>query len=67
MTGRWAAPSKLARGSTPLLASGDLISKPRGMRWRTYDRHMHRVKQAEATVTAHTRKLLQSLNSHLER
>jgi hypothetical protein len=37
------------------------------MRWRTYDRHMHRVKQAEATVTAHTRKLLQSLNSHLER
>jgi hypothetical protein len=50
-----------------LMASGDLISKPRGMRWRTYDRHMHRVKQAEATVTAHTRKLLQSLNSHLER
>jgi hypothetical protein len=37
------------------------------MRWRTYDRHMHRVKQAEATVTAHTRKLLQSLNRRLKR
>jgi hypothetical protein len=36
------------------------------MRWRTYDRHMQRVKQAEATVTAHTRKLLQSLNRHLK-
>jgi hypothetical protein len=37
------------------------------MRRRIYDRHMHRVKQAEATVTAHTRKLLQSLNKRLRR
>jgi hypothetical protein len=40
---------------------GDFIPKPKGMRWRTYDRHMQRVKQAEATVTAHTWSLLQSL------
>jgi hypothetical protein len=46
---------------------GDFIPKPKGTRWRTYDRHMHRVKQAEATVTAHTRKLLQSLNKRLRR
>jgi hypothetical protein len=46
---------------------GDFIPKPKGMRWRTYDRHMHRVKQTEATVTAHTRKLLQSLTRRLSR
>jgi hypothetical protein len=46
---------------------GDFIPKPKGMRWRTYDRHMQRVKQAEATVTAHTWKLLQSLNRRLKR
>ncbi len=46
---------------------GDFIPKPKGMRRRIYDRHMHWVKQAEATVTAHTRKLLQSLNKRLRR
>lgn len=46
---------------------GDYIAKPKGMRWATFEREMAKVEAAEATVTAHTWALLQSLNRRLGR
>lgn len=46
---------------------GDFIEKPKGMRWATYDRAVAKVEAAEATVTAHTWALLQTLDRRLRR
>lgn len=46
---------------------GEYIVKPKGMRWRTFERNMDRVRSAEDTVAAHSWLLLQSLNRRLRR
>jgi hypothetical protein len=40
---------------------GDYISKPKWMRWRTFDRAMARIERAEGVVDAHTALLLHRL------
>jgi hypothetical protein len=45
---------------------GELIPKPKGMRWTTFDREMAKIEAAESTVNRHTWLLLQSLNRQLE-
>jgi len=46
---------------------GEEIAKPKGMRWRTFDREMVKVEAAEAVVDGHTWLLVQSLNKRLGR
>lgn len=46
---------------------GELTDKPRGMRWRTYDRHMERIDKAEQIATGHTWLLIDRLNKRLRR
>jgi hypothetical protein len=42
---------------------GDYILKPKGMHWRTFDRAMERINQAEDVVEVHTAFLLERLAS----
>lgn len=46
---------------------GEYIVKPKGMRWRTFERNMDRIRSAENIVAAHSWLLLQSLNKRLRR
>jgi hypothetical protein len=46
---------------------GDVIDKPKGMRWRTFEREIAKVNTAERAVNAHAWMLVQSLNRRRKR
>ena len=46
---------------------GDYIGKPRGMHWRTFDRAMERVNDAEKIVLGHSVRWLERLSGHREK
>lgn len=46
---------------------GDWIDKPKGMRWRTFDRHMARIEAAEEIVNGYTALLLGRLMKRYRR
>lgn len=46
---------------------GDCIDKPKGMRWRTFEREMEKVEAAEDRVAVHAHRLLQSLDRRRRR
>jgi hypothetical protein len=45
----------------------DCISKPKGMRWATFDREMAKVEDAEAIVNGHLWVLVQMLGGRIGR